>query len=353
MCAMKFKKNILVALIGTTVLTIAGCSTNPFRDRGYDYAREQVVLNPPLQVPESVSTNPNIKPRFKIDEQAQVFAANQLQQTDFAMEPPAYNRQYDIGYLLQLQQNRVESSIYINPDNQPELIVRKPLAEAFEVASVGLQDLDNFNYQSEDKQLHEISVQNRQNQTTYVLKVKQRKDHDDESTIRVYNEQGEVVTSLVANTLLDQLSRKISSQQLTEDDMEAASSGYNITPTGIKFLYFRQNNITALVFVTAGQSIDELLKQAIEKAGYTVDSQNATDRTMQISKDGQKYQIYMYQYIKEGSWFSDMSNWNNLFKSQEVQTRVSVFDMNNIILPPEQAEPILLSIEHEIPVGGI
>jgi hypothetical protein len=48
-----------------------------------------------------------------------------------------------------------------------------------------------------------------------------------------------------------------------------------------------------------------------------------------------------------------MSNWNNLFKSQEVQTRVSVFDMNNIILPPEQAEKILLSIEHEIPVGGV
>lgn len=350
---MKLKKTLSATVVVATILGVAGCSSNPFRDRGFDYARERVTLNPPLQVPESVSANPNINPKFKIADQQKVFDPKELQQADFAMQPPGYNRQFNVDYLLQLQQNRVESSVYINPNNEPELIVRKPLEDAFNVISVGLQDLDNFSYQSEDKQKHEIVVQNRQNQITYIVKVGQRKDNDNESIARVYDSSGEVLSSLIANTLLDQLSRKISSQQLTETDMEAASYGYNITPTGIKFLYFRQDNITALVFVTGDQQIDVLLKSAVEKAGFTISNMNAAEGTMQISKDGKDYQLYRYPYVKEGSWFSDMTNWSNLFRSREEQTRVSVFDMNNIILPPDQAEPILLSIEHEIPVGGI
>ena len=148
---------------------------NPFRDRRYDYARNNIMEEHTLKVPKNLSSE-KIIPQFKLPEHQKVYKANELKKAKKEMQPPLYNEKFDLNKIIQQQTETVFIAINYDKYNHMNLVVREP-------TFITLDLLNNFFEQNKNKYTIDNKAQNvlstfkykvldKSNNLTYMLLVK-------------------------------------------------------------------------------------------------------------------------------------------------------------------------------------
>ena len=117
---MKLNKIILCTFAILGASTLAGCAStsNFFRNRDFDYARQPVEQNKPLKVPKAVSQAPNIHPALVVPEGETKFTINQQTQAEVALLPPNFGSNYNVSMVEQKQLYVVTTKLDYDKDNQ-------------------------------------------------------------------------------------------------------------------------------------------------------------------------------------------------------------------------------------------
>lgn len=335
---------------------VSGCAADSaFRNRDYDYALDKVYANKALKIPKSVSANPDIQPRFILPNDAtQAFASNQSDHAYASLTPPGFNKSYDTDLLLQRQMMVVKTRLTYDDDNQAHLVIDEPFKLSWNLVDEALKQLDGYRLVRVDEGRNAFVVEDMKNSQQYYVYVAEVKTNFRQTQVSVFDMNENPVSSLAANALIENLNKKIQGRKLSDKDLIESSYGFVVTDSGLKYQYYDDAKVAAIVLVPVeGDKIDEIIKKAVKGAGFSLIGEDKKAQTITI-EDAKKnhYQLYIYDYTQMGSIFSDWSNWHSFFRAEQKQVRVSVFDMDSVLLPPEQAKPILMKIEEALPQAG-
>ena len=91
--SLKFIKLVIVSL---SILMLVGCS-GIFRNREFDYSREDVILNPPLNIPDSIGSKVKIKPKLVIPFEQSRFSPEGDKQPYDSLLPPNFNNNVGVS----------------------------------------------------------------------------------------------------------------------------------------------------------------------------------------------------------------------------------------------------------------
>ncbi|WP_018298725.1 hypothetical protein [Fangia hongkongensis] len=353
---MQFKRVTALALIATTVVTLAGCSSlgNFFRNRDFDYSRENVTQSKPLEVPKSVSENPDIHPVLTLPQAKETsFTTSEPDKAESSLLPPGYQNEYDTNYLLQQQMMVVNATVHYDSDNQAKLTIDEPYKLSWELVKEALnkKSLD-VKLLKEDKDNSRFVIQSNKDKVSYYVFLSHVKNEFRKTEVSLFDMDEKPVTNDKGNALIKSLEKLISGQKLTQSMLVSTSYGFINTTLGFKYQVYIDDKVASLVFVGEKAAVEKALKQAVESAGYKYVAYNKNDQTVLIKdKKDQSYLLYIYDHTVTGSIFSDMTNWRTFFREEQQQIRVSVFDTKKILLPIDQSRPILDAIAEKLPMN--
>lgn len=351
---MKFNKITACTLAILSISTLAGCASTShfFRNRDFDYARQPVEQNKPLEVPKSVSTDPNIHPALVIPEGQTSFTKNQLSQAQNAMLPPNFASNYDVSAVEQKQLYVVTTKLNYDKDNQAKLVIYEPHAVTWMIIESALKDkLPNVTLEKTDKEHSRFVVKDKASGESYYVFIAHVKNEFRRAELSLFNMDEKPAVTKEANNIVEQIQKSIEGQKVTEDTLVNAQFGFINSENGLKFQLYTKDKVVSIVFVGDEALARKTLESALKPAGYKYVAYDAKEQTIlfEDNKD-QSYLLYLYPYTQNGSIFSDMSNWRNFFREEQKQLRVSLFDTKQVLIPVDKAKPILAAIASHIPL---
>ncbi|GGF94993.1 MULTISPECIES: hypothetical protein [Cysteiniphilum] len=351
---MKFNKITACTLAILSISTLAGCAStsNFFRNRDFDYARQPVEQNKPLEVPKSVSTDPNIHLALVIPEGQTSFTKNQLSQAQNAMLPPNFASNYDVSAVEQKQLYVVTTKLNYDKDNQAKLVIYEPHAVTWMIVESALKDkLPNVTLEKTDKDNNRFVVKDKASGESYYVFIAQVKNEFRRAELSLFNMDEKPAVTKEASSIVEQIQKSIEGQKVTEETLVNAQFGFINSENGLKFQLYTKDKVVSVVFVGDEALARKTLESALKAAGYKYVAYDAKEQTIlfEDNKD-QSYLLYLYPYTQNGSIFSDMSNWRNFFREEQKQLRVSLFDTKQVLIPVDKAKPILSAIASHIPL---
>ncbi|WP_119327833.1 hypothetical protein [Cysteiniphilum halobium] len=351
---MKFNKITACTLAILSISTLAGCSSTShfFRNRDFDYARQPVEQNKPLEVPKSVSTDPNIHPALVIPKGQTSFTKDELSQAQNAMLPPNFVSNYDVSAVEQKQLYIVSTKLNYDKDNQAKLVVYEPYAVTWLIVESALKDkLPNITLEKTDQDNSRFVVKDKASGESYYIFVAHVKNEFRRAELSLFNMDEKPAVTKAASSIVEQIQKSIEGQKVTEETLVNAQFGFINSENGLKFQLYTKDKVVSIVFVGNTGVIRKTLERALKDAGYKYVAYDAKEQTI-LFEDGKNrsYLLYLYPYTQNGSIFSDMSNWRNFFREEQKQLRVSLFDIKQVLIPVDKAKPILAAIASHIPL---
>jgi uncharacterized lipoprotein len=340
--------SIKVIAVGGLVLTVAGCSST-FRDREFDYSRENVTLRPALVVPKSVSTNPNISETLVVPSGQKDYQPEKYDLVTASMTPPKYNVAYNEKSLQKSGKAKVKVSLAFNENNSGLMTVFEPLAVTWDLTHKALPDIQGFIVTETDDKNHILTIQQNASHQDYLVYLLPKKNM---TQVTIFDENNKVATDSVAADFLEQLQSQLSDQS----SMLAMASAKDTLGSGFKDSNIEFDMATKkgvlIIDQTKDMAWDRIIK-ALEKVGFTVNNVNEAQGFIfikdTVSESAYDYTVYVYNYTAGGGMFSDWSNWKNLFTSDEIkQTRVNVFDKNGQLLSEAKTKQLLSDIQNNL-----
>ncbi|WP_116964398.1 hypothetical protein [Fastidiosibacter lacustris] len=351
---MKLKKIILYSftIFGVTTLTSCGSTSDFFRNRDFDYARQPVEQNKPLEVPKSVSDNPNIHPALVVPEGQTSFTTNEFKQAQSALLPPNFGSGYNVSLIEQKQLYVVSTKLDYDKNNQAKLIIYEPYKLVWKIIEDALQNkVSTIVIEKTDKDNSRFVIKDKLSAKSYYVFIEPIKNEFRRAQLSLFEIDEKPATDKLSQQLVEAIDKAIKGQQVDEAMLINAQFGFINTNSGLKFQLYTDDTLASIVFVGDEQTINKTLKQAINNAGFKYIAYDEKQQTILIedSKD-QSYLLYLYPYTQNGSIFSDMSNWRNFFREEQQQLRVSLFDIKQVLIPVEVAKLILANIASHIPL---
>ena len=339
---------IKIIAVGGLVLTVAGCSST-FRDREFDYSRENVVLRPALVVPKSVSTDPNISETLVVPSGQKDYQPEKYDLVTASMTPPEYNVAYNEKALQKSGKAKVKVSLAFNENNSGLMTVFEPLAVTWDLTHKALPDIQGFIVTETDDKNHILTIQQSASHQDYLVYLLPKKNI---TQITIFDDNNKVATDSAAADFLEQLQSQLSDQS----SMLAMASATDALGSGFRDsrIDFDKDTKKGVLIIDQTKDVawNRIIK-SLEKSGFTVANVNKAQGFIFISdkdsKSAYDYTVYVYNYTAGGGMFSDWSNWKNLFRSDEIkQTRVNVFDKNGQLLPEAKTKQLLSDIQNNL-----
>ena len=346
---MRFNKLFPLITLFLISFLLSACSnvSQFFRNRDFDYSRQKVTQNKPLEIPASVAKNPDIHPLLTLpDNQQRQFAENSEAQAQTALLPPNYDSHYNTAYLLQQQMMTVRTDLEYNK-HEAVLVIHEPLALSLTVVEKTLQNQQKtlgVQPVKTDRNTDRILVKN-QTGNTWSLNFKADQNNFRKTRLSLSDSDGKPLTGKAGNPLIQAIEAKISGMKITNAMLVASQFGFIHSKLGFKYQVYVDDKVASLVFVGNEQKIIAAVEKAIGEAGFSDVAYDQKAKTILFRLSPDKYYlIYIYDQTINGPLFSDMSNWHNLFRESQRQLRMSVFTLKQVLLPTQKALPILNKI---------
>ncbi len=147
----------------------------PFRDRRYDYARQEVVESPSLKIPDGLSGE-QIQPRFTLPAGANEYDASEVDEAQERMLPPDFDKDYDIVAVTKAQLSTLSISVTYDDKSNMKLIFREPLAKTLILVDDYLKDnTDKYTVELNEGKAFSgnlIRVKDLSNNYAYIVKIR-------------------------------------------------------------------------------------------------------------------------------------------------------------------------------------
>lgn len=334
---MKFNKITVCTLAIISISTLAGCTSTShfFRNRDVDYARQPVEQNKPLEVPKSVSSDPNIHPALVIPQGQASFTKNQLSQAQNAMLPPNFSSNYDVSAVEQKQLYIVSTKLNYDKDNQAKLMIYEPYAVTWMIVESALTEkLPHLSREKVNKDNSRFVVKDKASGVSYYVFIAQVKNEFRRAELSLFTMDEKPAVTKEASSIVEQIQKSIEGQKVTEETLVNAQFGFIHSDNGLKFQLYTKDKVASIVFIGDEALARKTLESALKAAGYKYVAYDAKEQTILFEdRKGQSYLLYLYPYTQNGSIFSDMSNWRNFFREEQKQLRVALFDTKQVLTP--------------------
>ncbi|WP_395947074.1 hypothetical protein [Caedibacter taeniospiralis] len=354
---MKFNKITLCMLAILSVSTLAGCASvsHFFRNRDFDYARQPVQQNKPLEVPKSVSQDPNINPTLVVPEGVTSFSTNQQAAAQNALLPPNFDTGYNISLVEQEQLYIVSTKLSYDKDDQAKLMIYEPYELSWLIVQAPLQTkLPSLTLEKEDRDNSRFIVKNKATGIAYYVYIARVKNEFRRAELSLFTMDEKPAVEKEASQIVELIDQHIRGQKVSESTLIEAQFGFVSTGSGLKFQLYTNDKVASIVFVGDASMVQEALKEAIEAGGFKYIAYDEKEQTIlfEDSAQNQSYLLYLYPFTQNGSLFSDMSNWHNFFREEQKQLRVSLFDTKQVLIPIDKAKAVLTVIASHIPLSN-
>ncbi|WP_119343617.1 hypothetical protein [Facilibium subflavum] len=353
---MEFRKLRSASVVAAALISLVGCSSTSsfFRNRDFDYARDSVTQNKPLEIPKSISSDPTITPKLVMpDEKAgMAFTKPEYQQSQQALLPPGYEDTYNIAYLQQNQLHIVDTKLDFDHDNQAKLTIYEPYEISWLLVQKALENQkEDIKLRQIDKENGRFVISDKAVKQSYYVFLAHVSNAFRKTEVSLFDMNEKPVTSKNGNKVIENINNRIKGKTVTQSMLVSSGFGFISSSLGFKFQVYSNKKVASLVFVGDQKTIEKALKQAIEKAGFTYLAYDEKNKTILVKdKQNHSYLLYLYDYTQNGALFSDMSNWRNFFREEQKQLRVSVFDTKQKLLPVKKGRDILVMIGKAIPI---
>ena len=349
---MKLNINTIVVIGMLGVLSITGCTSTAsfFRNRDFDYAREAVYQNKPLEVPNSVSSNPNITPALVLPSGNSHFPASTQKQAEQALQPPGLHRVYNLGYIEQQQMLKVHTKLGVD-NAQASLLIYEPVKLSWYLLATLLHNHADITLNDSDVQKRQFTIKDNHTQQEYYIVLTAIKNQPHQSKLALFDLTQKPITKKDGDLLIKRIDEALNGKTVTQEMLIASGYGFIESDEGFKYQLIFSDKTATLVFIGDRNNIEHALKTAIDKAQFKYLGYNKKDSTIHIkSPESDEYLLYLYEYTELGGIFSDLTNWRHFFKAEQHDLRVAVFSMDKVLLSKEQAEPILMAIGQHLPL---
>ncbi len=328
---------IKLSVISALIFNMIGCGF--FRDREFDYAREDVQERTNILIPKSVSEQPDIQPYLPIPANGPSnYSPENVEVAEESTLPPGYAANYNTAFIKQQQDAQtINSSLSFNEKNVGIIQLDVGFNKAWEMVDEALLNIAGF----------VVDDKNRTNEVFYVsdrlsnekLDVYLKPDQDDITTTVAVFSQDEAASSDLAHSLLEQVHGEIMANSKVMLDISKVPS---------QIIKNEANNTSVLVIYESLGTVWPQIGVAATSAGYAV-LDKELDRSYTIQKDNQEsYSLYTYSKKYVGETFSDLTSVSTGFKDITTETRVEVFKSGGQMLPASQANAILVDIQNNL-----
>ena len=352
MLPMKLKTKVITAAIAVSIISLTGCTSisSYFRNRDFDYARSPVKQERPFKIPESINVKPVITPKLTVpDQSSDYFSNDSITNAKQSLLPPGYDILFDVNYVKQQQLFTVKTKTTIDTDNQAKLTVYEPYDITWNlVKNILSSNVDKSILKHDYKDKGQFIVHDLTYNKDYYVFLSHIKGSHLQTQVSLFNSEKKPLTDNKSNEILNNISNQLNKLQLSQNDLVSSMYGFIISKHNFKFQLYNDKDITSLVFVGNNDDIIKQLKSSIVKAGYKYIAYDKKDKTILINKGKSNYLLYLYTHMSNGPIFSDMTNWKNLFRSEQKQLRISVFNTKKVLLNKHKQTPILTSIASNI-----
>lgn len=352
---MKLNNNTIIFVVFLGCLSLTGCTSTAsfFRNRDFDYSREAVYQNKPLNVPKSVSVNPNINPALVMPETGELHFDEGTQiKAENALQPPGLNRAYNLDYIQQQQMLKVNTKLSSSDDNQAILLIYEPVKLSWHLLLKILHEkIPEITLEDSDAEKSQFTIKDNHTQKQYGIVLTAIKNQPKQTKLVLLDLAQNPIVSKDGNTLITLIDHKLKREIVTQEMLMASGYGFIESARDFKYQLIFSGKTATLVFVGDRQKIEAALETAIKQAKFTYLLYNKEENTIAIKDPlAQTYLLYLYDYTQLGGVFSDLTNWRHFFKTEQQELRVAVFNMDKNLLPKKMAEPILMKIGQHIPL---
>jgi uncharacterized lipoprotein len=328
---------IKLSVLSALIFDLTGCGF--FRDREFDYAREDVKEHTNILIPKSVSEQPNIQPYLPVPADGpSSYSPEKIEVAEESTLPPGYAANYNTAFIKQQQDAQtVNSSLTFNDENVGIIQLDTGFNKSWEMVDEALLNIAGFI----------VDDKNRTNEVFYVsdrlsnekLDVYVKPDQDDITTTVAVFSQDKAASSDLAHSLLEQVHAEVVANSKVMLDISKLPS---------KIIKNEANNTSILVIYDAIDVTWPQIGNAVTEAGYTI-LEKDLNRSYTIQKNGQQaYSLYIYGQKYVGDTFSDLTNISTGFKDITSETRVEAFKSGGQVLPPSQAREIFVDIQNNL-----
>ena len=351
---MKLKKLATYSLMLISIGSLTGCASvsDFFRNRDFDYARNQVSQNPPLEIPKSISETPNINPTLVVPQGQTSFDKASLDNAYQSLLPPNFHSDYNVILVEQKQMHIVQTKLNYDKDNQAKLTIYEPRSLSFLIIENALKkDIKDIKLSKVEKSDNRFIIEDTRTKAQYYVFLASVKDQFRQTILSIFDMGEKPVTTKAGDALVKAIAKQIEGQKVTQSELVASQYGYINSQLGIKFQVYQDGDISSLVFVGKKDHVIDAILAGLKGAGLTYIAYNEKNGTILFKdKADQGYLLYTYDKTVNGSIFSDMGNWRNFFRKEQNQIRVSVFTTKEVLVPSKKAKPILQQIATHIPL---
>ncbi len=342
-----FKITVITGLVGI----LAGCGST-FRDREFDYARQNVNLRPALVVPKNVSENPDISSVLPIQGGEENYKPEKPETVKSHMTPPDFQTSYSLDLLeaKAIEAKPVEVDLQFSQKNAGLMTVFEPQGETWKLVMAALPKINGFVMGDQNQTAGTVALMDTKTQKHYLLYLSQK---EKDTQITVFTMKNQVATDLVAANLLESLK-----SQLTQETVLATGAGntseHEINEVKNSHIQIDKSKQKAVLVID--QKLDVAwprVMDAIKKAGLVIDDEHKTKGFLFVrdkaQTSGYDYTVYVYDYETGGKLFGDWGNWKNFFKSKELeQTHINIFNENGQRMPLSKTKTLLSDIQRHL-----
>jgi len=197
-----------------------------FRNRKFDYARDELEVDKVMKIPLGLKTN-EIKPRFDVPTSPAIYYSDEVQEAKNNMLPPNYDIRYNPNKLIKSQIAVVKIQIVYNKKNRMKLVIREPLNISAEVIREYFKEKDNtYDLVSMAETIlsgYEIEIDNKDLGYKYFMTLKkvdalnsilsvESVMHMDETSQKVINQEKDYIP------LLNKVRKDLNGKRLVDED---------------------------------------------------------------------------------------------------------------------------------------
>lgn len=243
-----------LAVTASLVTSLVGCSF--FRNREEDYLRMPVTQTQGIEVPKSVTTDPQIHPELTIPKGQDSFDTTKNRPNT---EPPNSQKNNSLELLKLLQAQSADSNLTVIKGKYALLSIDASMDKSFDLISKELESIPDINVISESKADHSFKVQSLSNNKIYYLYLATKAK---QTRLSVFNKSHELVADEAVVSFMTQLSSRIQALRTGGDSNVKIQYPLKITklePTNAT-LTIGANEENAYLFV----------KQIIESENFSI-----------------------------------------------------------------------------------
>jgi hypothetical protein len=333
-------KSIKIITIGSLILSVVGCSS-ALRNREYDYSREKVVLRPPLIVPKSVGGGANISEALVIQKGQDLYKPEDIAGVDKSALPPNYSN------LVSSQNNTcnklVKVSLVFNNKSEGLIVVNDNLDSVWALVSKKIVGNQEYKVISADHQKGSIKIKEMDTHAFYLLYLNAKSNI---TQITLFNSNNKVASDDFSVSFLNDL--KADLEALRSKSCE--SKNINAVKNSKGFIQEDESTDRILLVINKPKSSawGEIVS-SIKSSGFSIISLNREKGFITIGKGKENYLLYIFDYMKSGELFGNMSNWSGLFMSKDIkQTHINIFTDKGQLLSESISRPLLKELQDNL-----